>query len=112
MQFDTTPEQHRRGEEAANRRFLSAWQAAMVYKEGLSKGRNEGRNEGLNQGHNEALHRMLRLILTQRFGSAAEPVLAKLEPITDPATLEAIAKQGLTAASLDELLRAPELAAE
>lgn len=112
MQFETTPEQHRRGEEAANRRFLSAWQEAMVYKEGLSRGRNEGLNQGLNQGHNEALHRMLRLILTQRFGSAAEPVLAKLEPITDPATLEAIAKQGLTAVSLDELLRAPELSTE
>lgn len=80
----------------STRRFLKAWEEAAI--------RNEGIHIGERQGRNEALHAMLRLILTQRFGEAAASVLPKLDSITDPAQLESLARRGLTISSIEELL--------
>ena len=102
--------------EPRTRRFITAWEEAAARKEGIAigmawgrdEGRNEGRNEGLNQGlhegRNEGLHAMLELILTQRFGEAARPVLEAAASITDPARLQDLARRGLVASSVEALL--------
>lgn len=84
----------------STRRFLKAWEEAAIRNEGIHIGERQGRNAG----RNEALHAMLRLILTQRFGEAAASVLPKLDSITDPTQLESLARRGLTISSIEDLL--------
>ncbi|MFM7199283.1 MAG: hypothetical protein ACKO6N_00700 [Myxococcota bacterium] len=84
-----------RGEEAATRRFLTAWEELAALKRGEARGEARGRRE--------AYQHMLRLLLTQRFGDAAEPVLAQLELLSDLQTLETVAMRLLQATSPQEL---------
>ena len=107
MQVENTQDQ-----EPATRRFLSAWEEAAALRrgrmegrnEGRMEGRNEGRTEGRNEGRLEGLQLALRLMLVQRFGETAGPLMAQLESIQDPAVLESLAGRILTVSSPENLL--------
>lgn len=110
-------------EEVANRRFLSAWEAMQYLNKGRAQGRSEGRVEGRSEGRVEGRSEgrvegrsegriegsrlILKVLLEQRFGAAAEPLVAKLEQISDPGLLENLTVRAVRAATLEELLQDP-----
>lgn len=94
------------------RRFLAAWEEAVALHkgrqegrlEGRQEGRQEGRNEGRVEGLSEGLQHALRLMLHQRFGDAANPVLEKLATVKDPVLLEKLTGRILTITTPEALL--------
>ena len=78
-------------------------------REGLELGRRQGvevgRQQGVELGRLEESRRMLRLILTQRFGSSAKQLESRLGRLDDRSRLEEIGRQALADASLEEIER-------
>jgi len=74
--------------------------AGRLHESGVELGRREGRREGVQAGR-----RMLRLILSQRFGDAAQPLVDRVERVDDLARIEAISREVLGGASLAEIER-------
>ena len=86
--------------------------AGKLHKGGVELGRREGvevgRREGVEVGRREgveASRRMLRLILSQRFGQLSQKQIAGLERIDDPIRLESIGQRALAGASAKEIAR-------
>lgn len=72
-------------------RFLKAWEEAAAVRRGLSL--------GLSQGY----HEMLGLLLRQKFGPGAEPLIEQLASVSDPTVLQQVAGQLLTASAVSDL---------
>ena len=78
--------------------------AGKLHKGGVELGRREGVEVGRREGV-EASRRMLRLILSQRFGQLSQKQIAGLERIDDPIRLESIGQRALAGASAKEIAR-------
>ena len=78
--------------------------AGKLHKGGVEVGRREGVEVGRREGV-EASRRMLRMILSQRFGQLSKKQVARLERVDDPARLESIGERALAGASTAEIDR-------
>lgn len=71
-----------------------------VRRSGMQKGLEEGRQQGLQQG----LREMLLRLLTKKFGHPPQDWIDYIQDVDDPAVLNDISDQLLTAESLDEII--------
>jgi predicted transposase YdaD len=76
----------------------------MILEEGIEKGREEGREKGRAEGEIAGMRRAVLHLGTRRFGAPPPATAARLESLTDPATVQRLIDGVLTADSWDELL--------
>ena len=67
--------------------------AESIWEEGWTKGRTKGLSEGRSEGQLELAQRLLRQLLSDRFGTVPEAVLERIDHATDVERLTAAALQ-------------------
>lgn len=72
-------------------------------QEGLNRGLQEGLNRGLQEGLNRGRQDALLTLLRSRFSGIPNEVIASIQNLTDPDSLDALIRRAATAASLEEV---------